>query len=92
MKRLLLLLAATTLIGAAPRTAAQKLAQIDRTFICPEDLPDEETRQVAATLFTHLSLSAGYATPRQITLLRTRLLRSHQCWETLANMRRNQRP
>lgn len=35
--------------GALP--VQQKLDQIDRTFICPEDLPSDEARDAAMKLF-----------------------------------------
>jgi hypothetical protein len=69
--------------AAAQLPAEKTLTLIDRTFICPEDLPNDEARDAANTLFLHLVMSMGEATPAQLVEFRMRMLRAHNCVKTL---------
>jgi hypothetical protein len=87
---LVALTAVTTLTAAAAHAqlAVQKeLAQIDRTFVCPEDLPSDEARATAVELFLQqLAAVQPRITVREITEYRVSLLKKHQCRQTLANI------
>ncbi|WP_159982605.1 MULTISPECIES: hypothetical protein [unclassified Novosphingobium] len=68
----------------------QKLDQIDRTFICPEDLPSDEARDAAMNLFVEQVRSLDpSATVANLVAYRYSLLVKHQCVKTLDIMKRN---
>ena len=69
--------------AAAQLPTEKTLAIIDRTFICPEDLPNDATRETANTLFIQLVMSTGEVTTAQLIEFRMRMLRSHSCIKTL---------
>jgi hypothetical protein len=65
----------------------KKLAQIDRTFICPEDLPTEQAKQDALNLFLEqVAVVQPQITIAEIIEYRVSLLKKHQCRQTLANI------
>ena len=65
----------------------QKLAEIDRTFVCPESLPSDQARQDAVKLFLHdLAAVQPDITLRQVTEFRVQMLRKHDCRATLSNI------
>jgi hypothetical protein len=65
----------------------QKLEQIDRTFICPETLANDEARQDALKLFIdQLQGIQSNLTVRKIVTYRVAMLRKHQCNTTLAHL------
>lgn len=65
----------------------QKLAQIDRTFICPEDLPSDEARNSAVKLFLEqLAAVEPNITVSELGEYRMSLLKKHECRQTLANI------
>lgn len=71
----------------AQSAVQQKLAQIDRTFVCPESLPSDEARNDALKLFLDEVASVQPAiTVKQLTEFRVAMLRKHQCRATLANI------
>jgi hypothetical protein len=74
--------------GAHAQLAVQKnLAQIDRTFVCPEDLPSDEARSTAVELFLQqLASIQPSITINEIAAYRTSLLQKHQCRQTLAHI------
>lgn len=82
------------LLGLAARIDAQlpvqaKLAQIDRTFVCPESLPSDSARQAALQLFLEqVSAVEPNLTVANIITYRVSLLRKHRCAQTLANIAR----
>jgi hypothetical protein len=83
-------LSPTSLLAADAQQslAVQKaLSQIDRTFICPEDLPSNEARTAAMSLFVQqIAAIQPKITIKEIAEYRMSLLKSHQCRETLANI------
>ena len=83
---IVVLLAGNT--AAHAQSAVQrKLAQIDRTFVCPESLPSDEARNHALTLFLEeLAAVQPTITVKQLTEFRVAMLRKHQCRATLANI------
>jgi hypothetical protein len=65
----------------------QKLAQIDRTFVCPESLPSNEARNDALKLFLEeLTAAQPTVTVKQLIEFRVAMLRKHRCRATLANI------
>jgi hypothetical protein len=80
--------------GVHAQLAVQnKLAQIDRTFVCPEDLPNDEARSIALKLFLQqLAAVQPSITIKEITEYRVSLLKKHQCRQTLANIARPAAP
>lgn len=85
----LALATALTLPLAAPaQTPEQRMvAQIDRTFVCPEALPSDEARNTALKLFLEQVAAAKKTiTVAEITQFRVAMLRKHQCNATLANI------
>lgn len=82
--------ATVTLFVASARAqldVQNKLAQIDRTFVCPEDLPTDQARQDAVKLFLEqVAAVQPKVTLREITEYRVSLLKKHQCSQTLANI------
>lgn len=65
----------------------QKLAQIDRTFVCPESLPSDEARSDALKLFLEeLAAVQPTITVKQLAEFRVAMLRKHRCLATLANI------
>jgi hypothetical protein len=65
----------------------QKLAQIDRTFVCPESLPSDEARTDALKLFVEqVAAVQPIVTVKQLTEYRDAVLRKHQCRATLAQI------
>jgi len=84
------LVVAAALVGSSAyaQTTEQKMvAQIDRTFVCPEALPSEEARKDALKLFMdQVAVAKPDVTLEQIIQFRTAMLRKHQCNGTLANL------
>jgi hypothetical protein len=73
--------------GQAQMPARNRLAQIDRTFVCPESLPNDAAREAAIRLFTEQVVAINpRLTVRQIVSYRVALLRRHGCGHTLANL------
>ena len=72
-----------TQFAAAQLPAEKTLALINRTFVCPEDLPNDDARDTANTLFIQLVMSMGEVTSKKIIEFRMRMLRSHGCTKTL---------
>jgi hypothetical protein len=65
----------------------QKLAQIDRTFVCPESLPSDEARNDAVKLFLEEAAAVQPTiTVKQLTEFRVAMLKKHKCRATLANI------
>ena len=65
----------------------QMVAQIDRTFVCPEALPSDAARQDALKLFFQQAAAAKPSiTLGEITQFRVAMLRKHGCNETLAKL------
>lgn len=62
--------------------------QIDRTFVCPESLPDKASRKAALDLFTRQAIAEGANTPARIVDLRLTMLRRHGCTKTLNSLER----
>jgi hypothetical protein len=61
--------------------------RIDRTFVCPESLPDDEARNDALKLFlAEVAAVQPTITVKQLTEFRVAMLRKHQCRATLANI------
>ena len=82
----LALLAGNAAAHAQP-SVQQKLAQIDRTFVCPESLPSDEARKDALKLFLEeVAAVQPTTTVKQITEFRVAMLRKHRCHATLANI------
>ena len=62
-------------------------AEIDRTFVCPEALPDDAARQRALReFFTATAKANPSETVEQATAYRLRLLQKHACKATLDHM------
>jgi len=72
--------------AAAELPTEKTLAIIDRTFVCPEDLPNDETRDAANAFFLQLVMSMGEVTPEQLIEYRVRMLRRHNCTKSLENI------
>jgi len=77
-------------LALAPAVAADKtaaFAEIDRTFTCPEALPDAATRQTALHGFMDsVATAAPTVTIPQMLAYRQNLLKKHACQETLRNI------
>jgi len=90
--------AATIIVLAATAAGAQtatqeKLAKIDRAFVCPESLPNDQARHDAVTRFLEDAAAADPAlTIQKMVELRVAMLKAHDCRETLANIARQQHP
>ena len=85
-----LLLAAIFCVSAHAQSADKdKLEQVDRNFICHENLPDDAARQEAVK---HYLLAVGDAWPgvtvQQMIAFRVALLNKHNCTKTLENLKR----
>lgn len=80
--------AAMVASASQAQTAEQNMvAQIDRTFVCPEALPSDEARNDALKLFLEQAAAAKPSiTLAEVTQFRVAMLRKHQCNETLANL------
>ena len=77
---------AFALIGqqVGPLPVQQKLDQIDRTFVCPEDIPSYEGRKAAAKLFVErLQAIQPDLTVKNLVEYRQTLLVKHRCTKTL---------
>jgi hypothetical protein len=83
------LAAVALMIGIAGSAHAQlrvqsELAQVDRTFICPESLPSDEARLDAAKLFVEqVAAIEPHLTIGELIGYRLTLLRKHGCTQTL---------
>jgi hypothetical protein len=83
----IMVLLAGNAAARAQLAVQQKLAQIDRTFVCPESLPSDEARSDAVKLFLEeLAAVQPTITVKQLTEFRVAMLRKHQCRATLANI------
>jgi hypothetical protein len=80
------MLIALALLASAPLSPAATIAQIDRTFVCPESLPSDSAKEAAMVLFVAQARSAGLNTVRTLMKLRVQLLREHGCSVSLANI------
>jgi hypothetical protein len=74
--------------GADAQLAVQqRLAQIDRTFVCPESLANDEARESAINLFINqVGAVEPSITINEIVAYRMSLLKKHGCGQTLANI------
>jgi hypothetical protein len=96
-RRAVLILATVAMLnatGARAQLAVQKsLAQIDRTFVCPEDLPSDEARDTALKLFLQqVAAIEPKTTVGDMISYRVSLLKKHQCRQTLANLAQSATP
>ena len=83
---LVVLLAGNT-AARAQLAVEQKLAEIDRTFICPESLPSDEARNDAVKLFLdEWAAVQPTTTVNQVMAFRVAMLRKHRCRATLENI------
>lgn len=71
---------------AAQLPAERTLAQIDRTFVCPESLPSAAAQHAATQLFVEQVMSLGKFSVDEIVKYRVGLLRKYGCKKTLANI------
>jgi len=86
----LILLAAAFAVPALAQSADKdKLAEVDRNFVCPENLPTDAARQEAVKQYL---LSVGDAWPgvtvNQMIAFRVALLNKHNCTKTLEALKR----
>jgi len=66
------------------------LDEIDRTFVCPEDLPNDDAREASLRQFLErIRKDAGTMTVDQMIEFRVRLLEKHHCTKTLQHIRQN---
>ncbi len=66
-----------------------QLARIDRDFMCPENLPDDEARISALAKFdADVARAVKDLTIEQLGDVRMYLLRKHRCTVTLKNIER----
>jgi hypothetical protein len=89
LKTIALTLVATMAAFAAQAqtTEERMVAQIDRTFVCPESLPSDEARTDALKLFLdQVAAAKPSTTVAETTRFRVAMLRKHQCQETLAKL------
>ena len=78
-------------VGQAQLRVQDQLAQIDRSFVCPESLPDDEARSAALTLFLkQVAAVEPHISITELVDYRVNLLRKHQCVVTLANISRRE--
>jgi hypothetical protein len=94
-----LLLAALLTAALGPAAAhAQgadqaKLAEIDRSFVCPEAMPTDQTRHDALSLFMHQAADANpQGTVEEIVNFRTWMLQKHHCKQGDTNLFRPAAP
>jgi hypothetical protein len=66
-----------------------KLAEIDRTFVCPESLPTFEAKEASLKQFLGQVGALGPVTVSEMIDLRMRLLTKHGCTETLRKIHEN---
>jgi hypothetical protein len=88
----LILLAAAFALPAHAEPDKAKLAEIDRTFTCPETLADGAAKQTALKQFvSQVGAAWPEVTIEQFTSFRMTLLEKHGCTQTLETIRqRNQ--
>jgi len=97
MRVLLLMAAAGCLWRPSPARAQlpveNGLAQIDRTFVCPESLPNDAARDAAMQLFIEqVRAVQPNLTVAELVSYRMTLLQRHDCAETLAHIAHQPRP
>jgi len=89
----LILLAAAFAVPALAQSADKdKLAEVDRNFVCPENLPTDAARQEAVKQYL-LNVRDAWpvATVDDMIAFRVALLNKHNCTKTLdAIQRQNQ--
>jgi hypothetical protein len=75
---------------AQARPAAQdRLAEIDKAFVCPEDLPDDPAREAALRgFFAAVGAAAPTMSVDDLIRFRLALLEKHHCAQTLRNIER----
>ena len=75
-------------LPVSAQTKEQKIvAQIDRSFICPEALPSDDARKAALQLFiSQVAAAKPRITVNELTAFRVAMLRKHGCAQTLANI------
>lgn len=79
---------AMALAASGTLPVQSQLDQIDRTFICPEDLPTDEAREAALLVFNaQVQAVQPGLTLRQLIEYRYSMLAKHQCTKTLEAMR-----
>jgi hypothetical protein len=79
--------AISAMAAHAQSSQQRELAQLDRTFVCPESLPSDEARQDAVKLFLEqYAVIHPETTVAQFTHYRISLLEKHHCSVTLAAM------
>ena len=82
------LMAAMAASAAQAQNAEQKMvAQIDRTFVCPEYLATDEARNDALKLFLkQVTTAKPSVTVEEAIQFRVAMLQKHECNETLAHI------
>ena len=90
LAQLTLVLLVTVALPARAEPDKAKLAEIDRTFVCPETLPDGAAKQNALRQFVS---QVGDAWPEvtiaQFTSFRMTVLEKHGCTQTLESIRQH---
>ena len=64
--------------SASAQTSAADFVQMDRAFVCPENLPSDAARAQAEKDFVDRLRQLKLA-PKEIYVFRMNLLRSHHC-------------
>ena len=87
MTALALLLALQSAPGAALSDDTKAFTAIDKTFVCPESLPDEQTRITALHDFMDaVTRAAPEKSLPDVLVYRRALLQSHGCTQTLKSL------
>ncbi len=69
------------------------LEDLDKSFVCPEDLPNDQARQDAVKLFAEtIAKQHPEMTIEELARYRVSLLEKHHCTQSLANIRKNEAP
>jgi len=84
-----LLLVLPALPAYAQSADKEKLAEVDRNFVCPESLPTDAARQEAVKQYL-LAVGAAWpnATVNDMIAFRVTLLNKHNCTKTLEALKR----
>ena len=76
--------------GSAVIADPNRMAQIDRLFTCPENLPSDNARIEAIAKFdSEMKLAVRKLTLDQLGEARMYLLKKHRCYVSLANLAQN---
>jgi hypothetical protein len=90
LAQLTLVLLAAFALPAHAEPDKTKLAEIDRTFTCPETLPDAAAKQNALKQFvSQVGAAWPEVTIAQFTTFRMTLLEKHGCTQTLEAIRQH---